>query len=224
MRSQGYSKIPVSNDLFSIPLYVPTSGITDNFVKTNGGDSWATGIYGTAKAVADFELTFKLGQVSMGGCASTFGTTSYWAMDNAIYVYDSAAANVNIYEAGTSKGTFAIAGLTRATLPNYTFRVSRVANVVRYSWSNNAGASWTVFYTSTVSSSATMYLSGSLYSKNYQNTFGPSSISNILTQGFVADSSKYRRTIFGNGQTVFVKIDPAPAVITVALPTIATIL
>jgi hypothetical protein len=210
----------VSVDNYTIPQYVTSVGVTGNFTKTSGVDSWTTtGVYSTYKATGNCSITFKATSIVMAGL-SNFQNVNQVNISYAIYLFGSQNVGfVAIYELGQNRGNFSVPGLSISTELNYTFRVERYGNEVRYYYQNGAGP-WIKFYTSTVASTGTLYVSSSMYSTGtYQNTQVPSYVNFISNTGFVLDSRKYKRIVYSYGRVKLYQTDTNPVSIVASLPT-----
>jgi len=153
-----------------LTFLVPGQGATtwNNAVGVNTGESrfvpdstasgWNKGAsFGTAPANTDFTLSFQplymdgqaTGGYSMFGVDNADPNTNYNTIDYAIYLQN--GANVYVYENGTSRG------LHSSFTPADTFEIKRTGTTITYLKNG------TVFYTSTVASSAAMVFDSSIY-------------------------------------------------------------
>ena len=153
-----FSLMIFSLTAFAVPVtWTNLVNVTVNGNTLTGltSSSWSAGAFSVESIAANtdgyFEMTAQeTSQYRMGGLSSVDANASYTSIQYAVYFYG--VSTLCIYESGSNRGSFGTYSIGDV------FRVSRETSVVKY-YKNS-----TLFYTSTITTTAKLYADTSLYS------------------------------------------------------------
>ncbi len=141
-----------------------------NTITKTAGTAWGNGGAASVQYIpANGSVEFTAQETNtyrMMGLSKVNTDANYSTIDYAVYLVNN--ATVMVYESGVSRGTFG------AYAAGNKFRVERTGSTITYKKSTDNGATYTTFYTSTVSSSGNLMVDTSLYSA------GATVVANVL--------------------------------------------